>query len=67
MRWFWQASDGRRFPRFKADVPSAPVEQRLDHFLARRFEPVPSASGGGAIIAVKRIGWHGDDIANFVQ
>ena len=21
MRWFWQASDRRRFPRFKADVP----------------------------------------------
>jgi len=21
MRWFWQASDHRRFPRFRADVP----------------------------------------------
>ncbi len=21
MRWFWQASDRRRFPRFQADVP----------------------------------------------
>jgi hypothetical protein len=21
MRWFWQSSDLRRFPRFKADVP----------------------------------------------
>jgi hypothetical protein len=21
MRWFWQASERRRFPRFKADVP----------------------------------------------
>jgi c-di-GMP-binding flagellar brake protein YcgR len=22
MRWFWQASDRRRYPRFKADVPA---------------------------------------------
>ena len=64
MRWFWQAPDRRRYPRFKADVPvtASLIGDRDIISLRTRCESI-SEGGIGARVHGLRVLAEGDLVA----